>query len=99
MSAASEAALSRSFEVMSKLLGRRSFLIGLGAALAAPSIVKAASLMPTKSFYAPALDEIVVDAYPDRTPNAFRTIEEANAWQRVLGAAGVGFFWAFRSPS
>jgi hypothetical protein len=58
---------------MSKIVSsRRGFLFGLGAALAAPAIVKAANLMPVRAYRSPVIRPIF---YSNRTIRRFVDIE------------------------
>lgn len=54
------------------MLARRGFLMGLGSLVAAPAIVRAASLMPVKAIVVPAKHEFI-----------FRTSLPQGTWRMI----------------
>lgn len=76
---------------MTIVASRRGFLLGLGAALAAPAIVRAASLMPVKALpFGPRIEGMRTEWLPcvdfDFTKGTV-TIHRPAYWQRRLANA------------
>jgi len=83
------------------VLTRRSLLTGFGAALAAPAIVRASSLMPVRGIIMPVEPEVFLRVLH---PSMFRDLQEAQqvynrARSELLRITGIKFSVAYLEPA